>query len=205
MWISYDTSTSHTIKVTIIDTVYQTIDVNMLPKAGENYGVVKKEEIVTVYDLPMSAPHDQMVDAISAFKTGNASIVWHGVKVIDASYDSSDDTISVTFANEPLNTLTFSNNNGFYNKTLGTVTYRELQGRQVRIANDNNVAAVLAVEGESSNTTLKVGAERISIGGPSWGISTTEMILKSSTSGSTKRFKITVDDSGTISATEVTS
>ena len=31
-----------------------------------------------------------------------------------------------------------------------------------------------------------------------------EMILPSSTSGSTKKFKITVDDSGTISATEVT-
>jgi hypothetical protein len=30
------------------------------------------------------------------------------------------------------------------------------------------------------------------------------MIVKSSTEGSTKRFKITVDDSGTISATEVT-
>ena len=32
-----------------------------------------------------------------------------------------------------------------------------------------------------------------------------EIILPSSTSGSTKKFKITVDDSGTISATEVTS
>ena len=30
-----------------------------------------------------------------------------------------------------------------------------------------------------------------------------EVILQSSTSGSTKKFKITVDDSGTISATEV--
>ena len=35
-------------------------------------------------------------------------------------------------------------------------------------------------------------------------ISDTEIFLKSSTSGSTKKFKITVDDSGTISATEVT-
>lgn len=31
-----------------------------------------------------------------------------------------------------------------------------------------------------------------------------EIILSSSTSGSTKKFKITVDDSGTIKATEVT-
>ena len=34
--------------------------------------------------------------------------------------------------------------------------------------------------------------------------SVTELYLKSSTAGSTKKFKITVDDSGTISATEVT-
>ena len=32
-----------------------------------------------------------------------------------------------------------------------------------------------------------------------------QIVLKSSTSGSTKRFKITVDDSGAISATEVAS
>lgn len=32
----------------------------------------------------------------------------------------------------------------------------------------------------------------------------TNVILKSSTADSTKRFKITVDDSGTLSATEVT-
>lgn len=39
----------------------------------------------------------------------------------------------------------------------------------------------------------------------SWSVDyATDMILKSSTEGSTKKFKITVDDSGTISATEVT-
>ena len=35
-------------------------------------------------------------------------------------------------------------------------------------------------------------------------ISAKDIILQSSTAGSTKKFKITVDDSGTISATEVT-
>ena len=46
IWVSYDTATSHTIKVTTIGTNYQTIDVNMLPKAGENYGVVKKMRLL---------------------------------------------------------------------------------------------------------------------------------------------------------------
>lgn len=156
MWASYDTSTSHTIKITTIDTVYQTIDVNMLPKAGENYGVVKKDEIVTAYSFPVNAPHDQMVDAIAAFRTGNADILWHGRKLSAAEYNSSDDTVTVAHADEPLEYVTYANVNGFYNETLGESTYR------------------------------------------------TEMILQSSTVGSTKKFKITVDDSGTISAAEVT-
>ena len=175
-----------------------------LPVASEdNYGAVKKSEVVSAYNFPIQAPHDQMVEAIAAFRTGNASIVWNGAKVIDAYYESSDDTIFVTFADEPLNKLIFSNNNGFYNKTLGTKTYRELQGSQVRIVNNDNGYAVLSVEGKSGSKTLDVTAERISIGSI-YGISTTEMILKSSTSGSTKKFKITVDDTGTLSATEIT-
>ena len=40
---------------------------------------------------------------------------------------------------------------------------------------------------------------------PSGGGSAHEVIIASSTAGSTKKFKITVDDSGTIAATEVTS
>lgn len=155
-WVSYDTATSHTIKVTTIDTVYQTIDVNMLPKAGENYGVVKKDEIVTAYNFPADAPHDQMVDAIAAFKTGNANILWNGGKLSEAYYKSSDDTVTVVYADEPLVYVTFENRNGFYKQILGKATYR------------------------------------------------TGMILQSSTVGSTKNFKITVDDSGTISATELT-
>ena len=200
IWVSYDTSTSHTIKVTTIGTVYQTIDVNMLPKAGENYGVVKKDEIVTAYSFPNNALHDQMVDAISAFKTGNASIVWAGGKVIEAKYNSSADTISVVFANELLRTMTFENLGGFYNKTLGSSTYAELQGNQVRIINDEGDYTVLSTEGPQSDNTLLVGANKIDIHGE---VSGYALILYSSTAGSTKQFRVTVDDSGTLKATEI--
>ena len=199
-----DTSASHTISISVFDVEVLKIDEKYLPKASEDsYGIIKTSDVVSVYNFPAYAKHDQMVDAITAFNTGNASIVWNGEKVINASYESSDDTISVAFAPAPMRTITFSNNNGFYEITLGKPTYGELQGNGVRIVNDNNVYTVLSVEGESSSETLNVTAERISIGGI-YGISTTEMILKSSTVGSNKHFKITVDDSGTISATEVT-
>lgn len=205
LWFSYDTSTSHAIKVTTIGTVYRTIDVNMLPKAGENYGVVKKDEIVTAYKFPGEAPHDQMVAAITAFETGNASIVWDGYKVLHAYYSPSDDTITVVFSHAPMQVITCENIGGFYKVLSGADTYGELQGSQVRIINSNNsnAYAVLSVEGESYNTTLDVSAERISMH-KVYGMSATEIILKSSTTNSKKNFKITVDDSGTISATEVT-
>ena len=177
-----------------------------LPVASkDNYGAVKKSEIVTSYKFDAQAPHDQMVEAIAAFGTGNASIVWAGRKVIDAKYNSSDDTISVTFANEPLNTQTFSNTNGSYVKNSGSNTYGELQGSTVRIfnKNNNNAYVTLGVEGEFPNVTLSTGANRFTINGIC-GMSTTEIILQSSTEGSSKKFKITVNDSGTLSATEVT-
>ena len=199
-----DTSVSHTFSISELSQEIVKIDEKYLPKASEDsYGLIKTSDFVSVYKLPIDVPHDQMVDAIAAFKTGNASIMWNGYKVIDAYYDSSADTISVTFAHEPLKTITFPNYNGFYLHGHGSLTYGELQGSKVRITNDNNVYAVLLVKGDQDNITLSFGVNRISIDGI-YGMSTTEIILKSSTEGSKKKFKITVDDSGTISATEAT-
>ena len=199
-----DTSASHTFSISGFVPEVVKIDEKYLPKASENsYGIIKTSDVVSAYNFPLLAQHDQMVDAIAAFRTRNASIVWNGANVIHAKYNSSSDTISVVFANEPLKVLTYSNDNGFYNKTLGSPTYGELQGNQVRIINAEGVYTVLSTEGTPDGTTLCVGAGRISIGGSYYGVSKTEMILKSSTAGSTKNFRITVDDSGTITATEV--
>ena len=199
-----DTASSHTISISVFAGEVVQIDEKYLPKAsGDNYGLIKTSDVVSVYNFPTRVAHDQMVDAIAALRTGNASIVWNDYKVIDASYSSSNDTISVIFTNQPLRTSTFLNKNGFYVFTLGSSTYGELQGNKVRITNDNNVDVILLVKGEQANKTLFVDANRISIDGIC-GMSKTEMILESSTEGSRKNFKITVDDSGTLSATEVT-
>ena len=198
-----DASASHTISISVFAGELVKIDAKYLPvSTDDSYGVVKKSDIVSAYSFSGRAPHDQMVDAITAFNTGNASIVWDGKKVIGAYYDSSADTISVTFAQEPLKLLTYSNNDGWYVKTLGTATYGEIQGSQVRITNDNGVYTVLATEGISPHETLDVSAEKILIRRSE--LSSNALILGSSTENSSKRFKITVDDSGAITATEVT-
>lgn len=188
--VSTESATEHVIGIKGLSPQIVPLDGKYLPPSA-----------VRAFNFPKNVEHGQMVDAITAFKTGSASIVWYGSKVINAFYNSSADTISVTFAEEPLATITYSNRSGFYNKELGSVTYGELQGGEVRIVNDEGVVTVLSVTGEKSNSTLAVNADRISINGTIFGF---EMILHSSTPNSAKKFKITVDDSGTISATEVT-
>ena len=198
---TFDTASSHTISVKKTGEIVTPMAEEFLPVASEdNYGAVKKSEVVSAYNFLRQVAHDQMVDAISAFKTGNASIVWDGYKVIDASYDSSTDTISVTFANKPLRINTYENKDGFYYRDLGSPTYAELQGSLMRIGDNDTVYTVLTTEGTSEDNTLRVRAKKISIDDEFRGKA---VVLRSSTDKSTKEFKITVDDSGTIAVTEV--
>ena len=198
--ITTDTSASHTFSISLFAQEVVKIDTKYLPvSTNDSYGVIKKSDIVSTYNFPVNAPHDQMVDAIIAFNTGNASIVWKE-KVINASYDSSADTISVTFADEPLRIHTYENIDGFYYRNLGSVTYAELQGSLMRIGDDDAVYTILTTEGISGDKTLRVRAEKISIDDEFRG---NAVVLRSSTDKSTKMFKITVDDSGTIAVTEV--
>lgn len=200
-----DTSASHTFSIVSYPVEVVKIDANYLPVASEdNYGVVKKSDIVSVYNLPGRVEHDKMLDAITAFKNGNARIVWGGQNVIEAWYRSSVDTISVAFANNPLNVITFSNIDGFYNSALGEERYGEVDVNIVRLRNDSALDhyCTLTAEGELPDMTLSIGAKHISLG--AFEIANQkELYLTSSTANSSKRFKITVDDSGTISATEV--
>lgn len=62
------------------------------------------------------------------------------------------------------------------------------------------------IVGNGSSSSARSNAHTLDWSGNAWYAGTVEgtaVIVKSSTEGSTKRFKITVDDSGTISATEV--
>lgn len=153
---TFDTASSHTISVKKMGEIVTQMAEEFLPVASkDNYGAVKKSEIVSAYNFPINAPHNQMVEAIAAFITGNANIIWNKDKVISAYYESSDDTISIKFSTDPLASFRYSNVDGFYRETLGKPRHGS------------------------------------------------GIILHSSTTGSTKEFNITVDDSGTISATEV--
>lgn len=196
-----DTSASHTISISVFAGEVVKIDTKYLPiSTDDSYGVIKKSDIVSAYNFPQNAPHDKMVEAIIASTTGRSKIVWGGLDVISAYYDSSTDEINVQFAGSPLIFSTFKNLDGFYKKNVEKSSeYIELTGKQARIFNSEGVYTVLATEGVQSDSTLRTDADKFSIDGEFIGFA---LVLRSSTSS--KRFKITVDDSGTLTATEVT-
>ena len=198
-----DTSASHTISISRLVQEVVKIDEKYLPVSNDDsYGVVKKSDIVSAYNFPKDVPHDQMVEAIIASTTGRSKIVWGGLDVISAYYDSSTDEINVQFAGSPLRFRTFKNLDGFYKKGIEQSSeYIELTGEQARIFNSEGAYIVLATEGVQSDTTLHASANKFYINGDIKGYA---LVLLSSTNNSKKWFRITVDDSGTISATEVT-
>lgn len=202
------TSASHTISIKTTAETATPMAEEFLPVASENnYGAVKKSEIVTPYKFDTFAPHDLMVKAINEFRDGRASIVWGGALVVAAEHDSSTDKITVRFARNPYKIYTKENLNGYYIRTTGDTSYDELETTGVRLpvmnTNDKNANCLLTADGTPSDMTLKIMAKHLRL--DSFEIlNQKELYLKSSTTDSTKRFKITVDDNGTISATEVT-
>ena len=96
----------------------------------------------------------------------------------------------------------YSHAEGYYTKASGR--YSHVQGKY-NIDDLNEKYAHIVGNGISD--TARSNAHTLDWEGNAWYAGTVEgtaMIVKSSTPSSTKKFKITVDDTGTISATEVT-
>ena len=96
----------------------------------------------------------------------------------------------------------YSHAEGFYTKASGH--YSHVQGKYNI---DDSVGKYASIVGNGTSDTARSNAHTLDWEGNAWYAGTVEgtaMIVKSSTPDSTKKFKITVDDTGTISATEVT-
>ena len=99
----------------------------------------------------------------------------------------------------------YSHAEGSY--TLASSDYQHVQGNY-NIKDEANIYAHIVGNGSfSSDGKSRSNAHTLDWNGNAWYAGTVEgtaMIVKSSTEGSSKRFKITVDDSGVITATEIT-
>ena len=96
----------------------------------------------------------------------------------------------------------YSHAEGFSTKASGN--YSHVQGKYNINDPDEKYASIV---GNGESDTARSNAHTLDWEGNAWYAGTVEgtaMIVKSSTPNSTKKFKITVDDTGTISATEVT-
>lgn len=88
--------------------------------------------------------------------------------------------------------------------TIAAGEYQHVQGKFNLEDTANKYAHIV---GNGTSNTKRSNAHTLDWDGNAWFAGTMEgtgVIVKSSTEGSTKRFKITVDDSGTLTATEVT-
>lgn len=88
--------------------------------------------------------------------------------------------------------------------TIASSAYQHVQG-QYNV--EDTTGTYAHIVGNGTKETLRSNAHTLDWNGNAWYAGTVEgtaMIVKSSTEGSSKRFKITVDDSGVITATEIT-
>ena len=200
VWATADTAASHTIKVTATKMVYNTIDVNMLPKAGEDYGVVKKDEIVTAYVFPNLAPQVEMNKAVDDFVAGKAKITWDSDNIIFA-FRSSDTEIIMRSSHDPVNSYLYTvdeSTHAYTKSWAAALEQSEISVRRIYIKTEDGKYYAGPITGV--NNPNVVGDKYIEYGYTR--IYEDGIAIKSS--DSSKMFKITVNDSGTISATEVT-
>lgn len=98
---------------------------------------------------------------------------------------------------------------GDYSHTEGTYTEANSTNQHVQGKFNivDNAGIYAHIVGNGTSDPVRSNAHTLDWDGNAWYAGTIEgtaLILPSSTADSTKRFKITVDDSGTLTATEVT-
>lgn len=180
-WLVYSTesATEHVIGIKTVTIPIVQIDEKYLPVAGnDTYGVVKSDTFVKYYNFGARVSATEMNAALSEFENGKVHIVWDGCHIIDGNVIS-DTSIRVMLSDYHFGAYTTYNaDSGYYNFIVGGNTdAEEIYAKRVRMYDDSN------------NETGIFDSKSIT--------------LTSSTADSTKKFKIRVDDTGTISATEV--
>lgn len=149
---------------------------------------------------------------------------WETTKFNLAKYDQchteGDDTLALDSCAhaEGYETIAaggYSHSEGYKTRAMGTFTHTEGEGTIASSANqhvqgryniEDSNSKYLHIVGNGNSNTNRSNAHTVDKNGNGWFAGTIEgtaLIVKSSTPNSTKRFRITVDDSGTISATAI--
>ena len=207
-----DSSPSHTLSIRMIDNEIKQIDSKYLPMASDSeYGVVKKSEIITSYVFPnVDVKVSQMKKAIDDFNNGSARIKWRGDIVLSARYEG--DTLYIVFSVQPYRTMSVTRSDFYRKDLLHPVSSEDAFMERLYISSRDSESTygTISCYGIDPENTIELSADHFDL---AYGdirafgealLNRKELILQSSTDSSTKKFKITVDDTGTIKATEVT-
>ena len=209
LWVTSDAATSHAIGVAGPQAVYTTMDANFIPIATENtYGAVKTSDFIKMVTLDGKMDKETVYKYAKEFEDGKIRLRLvidenriHDISSIGKYGKTGAGEVFTVYTEEaPYCGKQFTcGSDGQYDFSLWpstkyTSSVAYLQDIWLH-SNDetNNTSAKITVSAKgkwAEGMFLDIGCEGI--------------IVNSSTSGSLKKFKITVDDSGTISATEVT-
>lgn len=188
-----NTGVAGTFSLYVKDKVYKIFDENYLPVSirkgtGDN-------ALVLNYIDSTNASGKYSVAANTGVATGSSAFAIN-------SYSSANG--SGSFASGVYSTAngTGSHVEGF--RTIASGQYQHVEGKYNIEDTENKYVHIV---GKGTNMVQRSNAYTLDWSGNGWfagDVESNSVIVKSSTEGSNKRFKITVDDSGTISATEVT-
>lgn len=190
-----DTSASHTISISANVTPITKIDKKYLPEPYMN-----KVNPTGAGTFSLNRKADSTVGKFS-FAEGNYTTASG-----DSSHAEGNSTTAAAYSSHAEGASTTASGNYSHAEGHGTKASSDSQHVQgeYNVEDSSNTYAHIVGNGTAGNA--RSNAHTLDWSGNAWYAGTVEgkaLILPSSTEGSTKKFRITVDDSGTLKATEV--
>jgi len=191
------TNASGTLTLTVTAKIYKTIDKEYMPISCASGSGTKS---VILNDAPSS-----VASGVFSLACNKSEASGNYALACNMGY-------AVGFGSFAHGVNTHANGNYSYAGGSNTIASSKCQHAigQYNLEDSENKYAYIVGNGEvdldNPGTPIRSNAYTLDWSGNAWyagDVEGTSMIVKSSTEGSTKRFRITVDDSGTLSATEI--
>ena len=207
--ITKETSESHTISISESSQLIVKIPAKFIDKNTSGYIIVHKSETMT---------KQEAANYSSAFLGGEiAFVVWGTTLRIKTIYYVSGSTLDLTLENNESYRIT-ENDEGLFNYNDRILTAASFPANyastnralQIYCEKNNISISPSSISGGVGSTNALFTVKADGTKSKNFDVlgngeaATPAIILYSSTAGSTKKFRVTVDDSGTLKATEVT-
>lgn len=192
---------THTIQIRKHGLLHHKIVQEYLPIAtDEEYGVVRRDELPVIHRFAGGAARwDQLIAAVEGVRLNGDILIWHNVPIIHASsymgseifFHRADRPATMYHLNAPAHWT------DYVNMSSADVAEDDITtcGLYLNSHENTHLNYHISVGGDGDQRYINFDSHFRIVGGR-------ELHITSSTPGSNKKFKITVDDSGTLSVTE---